>query len=273
MSIVSVGQNTIKMFAVSPALHHQISARNVAVVENQRLQHMRSSLGRRNPNQKRHIYKPVCKESIVLANWGWFGSVHVRVKTASLCVSHEEETPISEEKTFTIHPSFIQKAIEVCQQRNGDRVSRSLRYYPILPVDSTIFALCRNGDLKRFKTALTRNEVPISGQTWSGRTLLHFACQSTNVELISLLIRLGVDPDHVDRFGRKAIEIFSNCVRKSSDCVETTIRLLATSQRDLTDNDIDKCLECYIGPPEGLECMLSPDMYPVELDWRYLPLS
>ncbi len=209
----------------------------------------------------------------MLAYWGLFGSAFVRTKTASLRVTQQEETPISEEKTFTIHPSFLQTAIEVCQQRNGGRVSRSLRYYPILPSDSAVFELCSQGDLEGFKIALTRNEVPISAQSWDGWTLLHSACQSGNIELCSLLIHLGADPGHADIFGRKALDIFSNCADESSSCAETVIRLLITSQMDLTGNEVDECSTCYIGPPEGLECMISPDVYPEELDWRHLPLK
>ena len=209
----------------------------------------------------------------MLAYWGLFGSAYFKTKSTSLCLPQQEETQIFREKTFTIHPWFLQRAIEVRYQRDGGRVSRSLRYHPILPYDSKVFKICINGDLEGFKKALIRNEVPISGQLSDGSSLLHCACINANAELCLLLIQLGVDPGHVNILGATALEIFSIFANRQGSCVETTIRLLGSSQANLTEKNIDRCLECYEGPPEGLECILSPDVYPVELDWHHLPLK
>ena len=225
---------------------------------------------------KRRDHKIACTESFVRMYWGLLGYATVRTKIRRLLGPHGEDLSVNEEKMTLFHPSFIRTAIGFCQLTSGGRVSRSLRYFPILPKSSALFDLCYIGDLEGFRLALTRNEVPISAQDEYGWTLLHYACcgGGTNVELCSLLVHLGVDSNHVDIHGRKALEMVAGGGWwSSSACVESMIFVLTRNDKDLTELDVDRCAKCYTGPPEGLELLLSPDVYPVELDWRQLPLT
>ena len=131
--------------------------------------------------------------------------------------------------------------------------------------------MCLEGNLWGFKLALTRQEVPIHAQIKNGWTLLHMACLSGSLELCSLLIELGVDASQEDDIGRKALHIFSNWSDKPGIHVEDMVRLMILDQEHVEEEDITQFLEYYIGPPEGIECILSPDVCPTEIDWTHLP--
>ena len=197
---------------------------------------------------------------------GIFGSARVRTMTRSLRDHRGGKAPFSEEKTYTWYPSFYRAALEVSYHMNGGRVSRSLRHYPIIPLTSSVFELCRKGDLEGFKAALARNEVPIFAQNHRGDTLLHAAASGANLDLVALLITLGVDANHDDCFGFTALVFY--CWRKT--CVETGVRLLVTSQNELTESHLYKSLDEYRGTPKGLELILSPELCPTNFEWPSL---
>lgn len=222
--------------------------------------------------RKRGRRNVICTISRARIYQGFFGHICLKKKTTHLSGKQEGTTPISEEVEYLLHPSFLRVAIEIHQVKIGGKLSRSLRYCPILQGDLEIFNICQNGDLEGFRQALTRQEVPIHAQDQGGWTLLHMACLGGNLELCSLLIELGVDASPEDIFGRKALHIFSNKSNRWNHFVEAMVRLMILGQEHVEEHDIIHFSDCYIGPPEGIECMLSPDNYPTEIDWRRLPL-
>lgn len=220
------------------------------------------------PGRKRGRRNVTFTVSTARSYQGFFGYICVKTKTTHLSGKQEGTTPISEEVGYLLRPAFLRFAIEI---HTGGKLSRSLRYYPILQEDLEIFRICYRGDLEGFRQALTRQEVPIHAQISNGWTLLHMACLGGNLELCSLLMELGVDAGHEDIFGRKALHIFSNSFYVYHS-VEAMVRLMILGQEHVEENDVIKFMEYYKGPPQGVEFLLSPDVHPTELDWRRLPL-
>ena len=218
---------------------------------------------------RRHV---MCTTSSERIYRGFFGHIYVKKKTTRLSGEQERMKPISEEVEYLFHPSFLRLAFEMNQVSYGGKLSRFLRYCQILPNDFEIFKICENGDLEGFRQALIQQEVPLHAQKRNGSTLLHMACQGGSLELCSLIIELGVDASHEDIFGQKALIYFSNNSYQFDDCVEAMVRLMLR-QEHVEEHDILCFSNDFVGPPEGFECMLSPDVYPTELDWRRLPIE
>ena len=214
---------------------------------------------------RRNVIRAISRTKIYQ---GFFGHIYVMKRTTYLSGKQEGATPIGEEAVYLLHPSFLRAIIEIHQVGIGGKLSRSLRYCPILPNDFGIFKICRDGDLEGFRQALTRQEVPLDAQMWNGYTLLHLASSSGNSELCSLLIELGVDTSHEDIFGRKAFVIFSDSSHRFKYDVEAMVRLLILSQEHVEEHDISNFLDYYWGPLEGIECLLSPDFSQIELNQR-----
>ena len=222
--------------------------------------------------RKRGKSNVICTISRARIYRGFFGHIYVKKKTTYLTAQQEGKTPIGEEVGYLLYPMFVRAAIEFHQVNIGGKLSRSLRYCPIIPDGSEIFKICAGGDLVRFRQAVTRQEVPIHAQLWNGWTLLHIACLSGSVELCSLLIELGVDARQEDIFGQKALHIFSLWRYEFHHGVEAMVRLMIAGQEHVEEDDLLQFAKYYLGPSEGFECMLSQDVLPMEHDWRRLPL-
>ncbi|KAL6715960.1 hypothetical protein ACLMJK_006922 [Lecanora helva] len=220
--------------------------------------------------QKRGRRNVVCTTSITRIYEGFFGHVFVKKKTTHLRGEQKETTQIGEEVVYLLRPSFLRMAIEM---NVGGKLSRSLRYCPILPKNSEIFQMCRLGDLEGFRGALSRQEVPLHAQNERGSTLLHMACEGGSLELCSLIIELGIDASHENIWGEKALHVFSIFSSNLDHGAEAMVRLMIQDQEHLDEHDILRFCNSYNGPPEGFDCILSPDVHPTELDWKHLPLQ
>ena len=116
-----------------------------------------------------------------------------------------------------------------------------------------------------FKQALSRREISPFARSEQGNTLLHYASICNHAELCSLLIQFGVDPNHTNIIGNKAL----HQVKFGSGSLVDTMRVLATAQDDLTLHDFARIFEGFFeGSPESADFLLSAYGYPDEIDWR-----
>ena len=199
------------------------------------------------------------KETRIRAYQGWFGYVTVGSKTKSLQSEQGPEAEVSQESSIVIASKFIRKAFEIRYCGNFGLLPKSLSCFPVLPITSDVFRWCRLGDVDSLKDALTRREVsPLVTDEW-GQTLLYYAAH--HLDLCRLLIRLGVDPDHIDTYGGKAIHYFGN-----NDPHLDTLRLLTTEEFTL-DDLLNTLMLWHITPecPEALDFLLSAYPFPDEL--------
>ena len=159
--------------------------------------------------------------------------------------------------------NFIRKAFEIRYCGNFGLLPRSLSCFPVLPSTSDVFHWCRCGDVDSLKDALTRREVsPFVTNEW-GRTLLHYAIR--HLDLCRLLIQLGVDADHTDTFGCKAMHWLTMEHKFQLD----TLRLLTTEEFTLDDLSTS-IFNSSLTPksPESLDFLVSAYPFPHELRQR-----
>ena len=190
---------------------------------------------------------------------GWFGYVTARSKTKSLQSEQGPEAEVSQERSILITSKLIRKAFEIRYCGNSSLLPKSLSCFPVLPVTSDVFFWCWLGDVDSLKDALTRREVsPFVTDEW-GQTLLHHAAR--HLDLCRLLIRLGVDADHIDALGMKAMHTITRYESQLD-----TLRLLTTEEFTLDDLS-ESLLLWRFGPqsPEALDFLLSAYPFPNEL--------
>ena len=199
------------------------------------------------------------QETKLWAYQGWFGYVTARSKTKSLQSEQGPEAEVSQERSILIASKFIRKAFEIRYCGNFGLLPKSLSCFPVLPETSDVFRWCRLGDVDSVKDALTRREVsPFVTDEW-GQTLLYHAAR--HLDLCRLLIRLGVDPDHTDRYGWKAMHQIIGYEHQLD-----TLRLLTTEAFTLHDLSV-AVLAWYTipGSPKAIDFLLSAYPFPDEL--------
>ena len=201
------------------------------------------------------------KETEIWAYQGWFGYVTARSKTKSLQSEQGPEAEVSQERSILIASKFIRKAFEIRYCGNFGLLPKSLSCFPVLPETSDVFQWCELGDVDSLKDALTRREVSPFVTDERGQTLLHHA--TLHLDLCRLLIRLGVDADHIDTWGTKAMH---SLMEYSYESQLDTLRLLTTEE--FTLDDLSRILiPWHIGSqsPEALDFLLSAYPFPDEL--------
>ena len=206
--------------------------------------------------RNRHIRT---KETEVWAYQGWFGYVTARSKTKSLRSEQGHEAEVSQERSIVIASNFIRKTFEIRYCGNFGLLPKSLSCFPVLPRRSNVFRWCSLGDVDSLKEALTRREVSPFVMDEDGQTLLHHAAD--HLDLCRLLIQLGIDADHIDIFGMKAMHRLYE-YKSHLD----TLRLLTTE--DFTLDDLSQSLWLWdFEPqsPEALDFLLSAYPFPDEL--------
>ena len=199
------------------------------------------------------------KETRIRAYQGWFGYVTVGSKTKSLQSEQGPEAEVSQERSIVIASTFIRKAFEIRYCGNFGLLPKSLSCFPVLPGTSDVFKWCEFGDFDSLKDALTRREISPFVTDERGQTLLHHA--TLHLDLCRLLIRLGIDPDHTDTYGWKAMH--SPMVDKSQLDI---LRLLTTEE--FTLRDLSETLMFWHirpAPPEALDFLTSAYPFPDEL--------
>ncbi|KAL7060302.1 hypothetical protein AAHC03_09376 [Spirometra sp. Aus1] len=116
----------------------------------------------------------------------------------SLCEEMKQTGTVSEilqqhsQSLQTSQPKYIKEIVT----RTGVHVfyeQGSLRG-SALPCDASVVAAVRMGDLKASKEAL-RNGGNVNAQDGNGNTLLHLACDSTNLAMVELLLSYDADPN------------------------------------------------------------------------------
>ena len=172
-----------------------------------------------------------------------------RSKTKSLQSKQGPEAEVSQERTILIALNFIRKAFEIRYCGNFSLLPKSLSCFPVLPRTSDVFRWCILGDVDSLKDALTRRVVSPFVTDENGQTLLHYA--ACHLDLCRLLIRLGIDADHINKWGLKAMHM-------EHESQLDTLRLLTTEE--FTLDDLSRSLwSWYFRPisPEALEFLIS----------------
>ena len=163
-----------------------------------------------------------------------------------------------------IRPSFIKKAFEVCSYNTLGHWSWTLKCFPVLPFNAEVFEMCMYGDLEGLQRTLSNREVSPFVRDYGGSTLIHVAAMNAHTEICQLLIQLGVDPDHMDDYGAKALHRITQPFEDKPDLISAfvdTVRVLTAAQDHFTTEDISEFFDCYCGPPQGAEFMLSHDTF------------
>ena len=171
------------------------------------------------------------KENTVFAYWGAWGYIVVRKKVKFLRTQRSgREQASSQEMTVLFQPPFINKVFELRP--------RSLGYFPVLPSEAEVFKWARWGHIQDFKEALSQREIsPFVRDEW-GRTLLHFSVNSRNTDFCLLLIQLGVDVDHRDFHGDKALHTLYLRGERAKSSGGDIARALASAQDDITAEEV-----------------------------------
>ena len=81
--------------------------------------------------------------------------------------------------------------------------------YPVISDHMLYDSWCLPSSIESFKQAISRRELSPYSRDEAGRTFLHSAAIWHNVELCSLLIQLGIDPNQRDDWGNKALHYLS----------------------------------------------------------------
>ena len=198
------------------------------------------------------------KTSETVVYWGFCGSIRVRRKAKFLKDrSSWPEEAVSRETCIFITPTWIRKVFELRYRTSLGQLTRTLTYYPVLPLNAKVFSWCYWGEIEELKNALSCRRVsPLVRDDW-GCTLLHKASTFAQSEICSLLIQLGVDADHTDVSGWKASHLVGTGYGRQPVDVRLTMRLLTMAQDDITADDVEKYCQTYSGPAEGAEVFLA----------------
>lgn len=172
----------------------------------------------------------------VLLYMGLFGSIRIQTRTKIETIPCEKpKRAISRIKSIIIAPCFARSVFELRSEDCLGRMSRTMTSFPVLPISAEIFNWFKLGELDRAKAALNRREISPFVRDPYGRTLLHYACSASSLEICSMLIRVGVDVNQEDSIGRKAMN-FINKANKAS--LWDITRTVLTAQDDVTLTDI-----------------------------------
>ena len=202
------------------------------------------------PRPTDHIIKS--KETDIWRYWGFFGRIILREKTKFLRTNgNTPEEIINQEKCLLFISSFLRKAFELRYHGWVFQLPRTLTSFPLISSWVEVSNLCKRGHIDLFYQALSRGELPLFARDEWGRTLLHTGSQCGNAEVCQLLIRLGVDPDHTDISGRKAMHLVN-------DRDVNTMRIVAAAQDDLTPEDLFQVFNSpWSASPETTDLLLS----------------
>ena len=122
--------------------------------------------------------------------------------------------------------------------------------------------MCQSGRLEDLQQALSRGHVSPFVTDERGRTLIHHAAISANVEMCLLLIRLGIDPGQMCSDGSKPMHLVGRPRQHDppgiKEAVLEVLRLMVTATDHITVDDISRFFSIgYGGPPEGVDLVLS----------------
>ena len=168
---------------------------------------------------------------------GFFGRVKLRKKITFLknhgCTSDEM---INQEKRLLFKLPFLRADFEL-QYRGGFlQVPSSICFYPVMSDGdwNELYNGCGAWDMDTWRKIFGLQIISPFARDIDGHTILHAASSASNDELCQLLIQLGVDPDHTNTSGAKALW-------QSWDL--ETMRVIATAQDDFNLEDLPVLFE------------------------------
>lgn len=149
------------------------------------------------------------------------------------------ETIIQQQTHIVIHPSFFRRAFELEYDGSPSWVPRTLRSYPVLIERETeVFHWCRCGNIELLQAAFSHQELSPFTVDEDGESLLHHASWGANVEMIRLLLQLGVNGNHEDVWGKKAVHRFDAHGRLTSEHSMESARLLIEPLNEISLKDV-----------------------------------
>ena len=175
--------------------------------------------------------------------WCLFGRIICRKKTRILSIHDKSrEEPLGEEKCLLVKPTFFRTELELRYSGKGMSVPSTLTFHPVLSYrefhESTYYKF-RDWDTETWKKAFSHREISPYLRSECGMSMLHAASEYNKADLCLLLIQMGVDPDHTDNKGCKALYYNRNREEFGESPVDTA-RVLATAQDHLAIEDISE---------------------------------
>ena len=164
------------------------------------------------------------------------------------------EQALNEENCLSFVSYLCRSRVELRFCEGFFQVPRSLSVFPVILQDDVFRDWCRPSNIEAFKQALSRRELSPYSRDKLGQTFLHEAVFFQNTELCSLLIQLGVDADHRDDDGEKALHNIS----LGLDCDLHILRTLMSPKSDIDFEDLVLIFgRDFWGSPEAAKLLLS----------------
>ena len=184
-----------------------------------------------------------------------FGEFRLRKKVMFLETSgYGPEKALSEESCLSFVSYLLHTAFELRSCEGFSKVPRSLSVFPVIQDSWIFYKWCFPENTEAFKQALSRRELSPYSRDEFGQTFLHRAIRSNNPELCSLLIQIGVDINHRDNDGRKALL----GILAGRECKANIVRTLIKANCDIELEDLYYVFsDQYWGSPEAAELLFS----------------
>ena len=201
-------------------------------------------------HQDTNISQLATIETDTLVYRGFFGFIRHQTCNRFLKPTGQyQNQPLSELNRIMINLAPLRMAIQY-EYRGRFGLPKSLSFYSVAPSDSDIFIACRWGTLEEVRTILIDDKISPIIQDEDGNTMLHHASRSHDPELCALILGLGVDPDHCNAQGDKALAAVDRLygIIQSLGNVESTLRILASAQDEVSTYDLTQFSKEMKGP-------------------------
>ncbi|PMD61924.1 uncharacterized protein K444DRAFT_642186 [Hyaloscypha bicolor E] len=174
---------------------------------------------------------------------GLFGKLYIRRKISDSTFGDEEEpspmTAYANETTWTFMPSFLSYAFDFRYLNTCGHIERSLRTYPVLPLNHPVWEMCECGDLKGIQKLLSNQQISPSCVNSYGTTLLHRSASYNRAEICQFLIEVGLTAQETNRgpVWTTHPRIPNKNRLKAAKDVEKTYDIISCHMRNLDSTD------------------------------------
>ena len=163
--------------------------------------------------------------------------------------------PLSELNSVMINVPLLRTAIKY-EYQSSICLPRSLGLYPVMDSESAVFDMCRWGHIEEFQRLLIEENISPFLQDEEGNTMLHHAIENHNIELCPLILGLGVDPDHTNVMGQKALASGLSYDITSYSSMGDLLTILASAQDEVSLYDLDRFSQ-VVRSPRTVDRMVS----------------
>ncbi|PMD26282.1 hypothetical protein NA56DRAFT_341580 [Hyaloscypha hepaticicola] len=138
---------------------------------------------------------------------GPLGRLIVKKEVQNSNFENEEEstsanTHYSESSAWIFMPSFLSYAFDYRYLNTCGYVERTLRTYPILPLEHPVWDMCFRGDLTGIQELLGDRQISPFSVDEDGDTLLHHSAVSYQAELCKFLFEIGLTGRETNNSGQ-----------------------------------------------------------------------